>query len=250
MTHPEDLLTGYVDGALSQDERAVVDAHLADCAVCREEVELAARAVTALAALTEEPVPLGVMGPVLAEARGGQRRSEPLWQRAQWAAGLAAAACLVLLAVVVLPRITDGGSNGAGALREPTATLESGEDGGLSADATAVLQTEVLDRNLDDRDVKRIATAAAKLAPATPERDTAATFAAPDEAISCVVASGATIDDRDVLVRMIQARYLGTPAYLGVFHEGPGGGQPPQRIVVWVVSSADCTILTLISQNV
>jgi len=35
-----------------------------------------------------------------------------------------------------------------------------------------------------------------------------------------------------------------------VFHEGPGGGQPTQRIVVWVVSSADCSILTLISQNV
>lgn len=249
MTHPEDLLAGYVDGTLTQDERAGVGAHLSDCAVCREEVELAGRAVTALSALAEEPVPFGVTGPVLAEARRAAARRQPVWHRYRLAAGLAAAACLVLVAVA-LPQLTGDGSSDTAGVRAPSAELESGDDLGVGAGSADVLQTEVLDQNLDERDVKRIATAAAKLAPATPERDTAAMFAAPDEAIACIVASGATIDDRDVLVRMIQARYLGTPAYLGVFHEGPGGGQPPQKILVWVVSSADCAILTLISQNV
>ena len=250
MTHPEDLLAGYVDGTLPQDERVVVDTHLTECSACREEVVLATQAVTALSALSEESVPFGVTGPVLAEARRSASRRQPVWQRAQWAVGLAAAACLVLVALVLLPQITGGGSNDAAGVRAPTAELETGDELGAGTGTAEALQVEVLDQNLDERDVKRIATAAAKMAPVTPERDTAATFAAPDEAISCIEASGATVDERDVLVRMIQARYLGTPAYLGVFHEGPGGGQPPDKIVVWVVSSADCAILTLVSQNV
>jgi hypothetical protein len=113
-----------------------------------------------------------------------------------------------------------------------------------------VLQVEVLDRDLDDRDVRRIARETATFAPATPVSEEAESFLAPDDAISCLVASGATMDDRDVLVRVIQADYLGTPAYLGVFHEGPGGGEPPTKVVVWVVSRADCAILTLASQTI
>ena len=68
MTHPEELLAGYVDGTLGTDERAVVDAHLQTCDTCREEVGLARTAVRALATLEEVPVPFGVTGPVLAEA--------------------------------------------------------------------------------------------------------------------------------------------------------------------------------------
>jgi len=249
MTHPEELLAGYVDGTLTDEERAVVAAHLPACGTCREEVELAGRAVVALAALEEEPVPFGVTGPVLAAARRTASRRQPVWQRYQWAAGLAAAACLVLVAVVLLPQITGNGSKEAGNARAPSAEMTTGDSAGALAGA-GPLQTEVLDRNFDERDVKRLAVEAAKVAPNLPQRNAAATLSAPDEATSCIVASGATLDERDVLVRMIQARYLGTPAYLGVFHEGPGDGQPPQRIVVWVVSSADCAILTLVSQTI
>ena len=64
MTHPEELLADYVDGALTDDERAAADAHLATCETCREEIELARQAVTALASLEEESVPFGVMNPV------------------------------------------------------------------------------------------------------------------------------------------------------------------------------------------
>src|SRR5205807_10052002 len=44
MNHPEELLAAYVEGALGDQERAEVDAHLATCGTCRDEVELAARA--------------------------------------------------------------------------------------------------------------------------------------------------------------------------------------------------------------
>ncbi len=250
MTHPEDLLAEYVDGTLPDRERALVDAHLDGCGRCREEVALAAGAVAALAALPEEPVPLAVTAPVVAEARRAAGRRQPWWQRSEWAVGLAAAAVLALTAGVVLPRVVRdaGDDGGAPATR---AAAEASADAGAGLEMTpAPLQLETLDRDLDERDLRRLAREAAKVAPAPPAPEGAVSMSAPDDAISCLVASGATVDERDVLVRVLSASYLGTPAYVGVFHEGPGGGQPPQRVVVWVVSSADCAILTLLSQNV
>ena len=44
MTHPEELLAGYVDGTLSAKDRAAVDAHIAECPRCRRETTLAASA--------------------------------------------------------------------------------------------------------------------------------------------------------------------------------------------------------------
>lgn len=250
MTHPEDLLADHVDGTLSQTERAVLDAHLAGCETCRQEIALAAGAVTALAALDEEPVPFGVTGPVLAEARRTARRPAPARERFQWAIGLAAAACLVLVAVVLLPQLTGDSAEDRGTLSADAGDAERSEDATMGAEALAPLQLEVSDQDFADPDLARLAKSTAKVAPALPVTPTANAVAAPDEAITCLLASGATIDEGHVLVRVIQARYLGTPAYIGVFHEGAGGGTPPQRVVVWVVSSADCAILTALSQNV
>lgn len=253
MTHPEDLLAEYVDGALADEQRAVVDAHLATCARCREEVEAAGRAVSALATLPEEPVPLGVTGPVVAEAEGSRRtsaRRRPAWERFQWAGGLAAAAALLLVAVVLLPELTgrsaDDEAAEGGSARAPTA--EAG-DAALGATAETV-QLEVLDRDLDDEDLRRLARDAAEAAPAPPEREASATLEPADTAISCLTDSGIGMGGRDVLVRAIGARYLGTPAYVGVFQESRVAGEPPEKILLWVVSSSDCAILTIVSTNV
>ncbi|HEX5951057.1 MAG TPA: zf-HC2 domain-containing protein [Actinomycetota bacterium] len=253
MTHPEDLLAEYVDGTLPDALRADVDAHLATCARCREEVAAAARAVSALAALPEEPVPLGVTGPVVAESERTHRpvaRRRPAWERSRWAGGVAAAAALLLVAAVLLPQLTgrsaDDEAAEGGSTRAPTA--EAG-DAALGATAQAV-ELEVLDRSLDDDDLRSLAREAAEAAPAFPEREDAATLASPDPAISCFAENGITIDDREMLVRAIEAAYLGTPAYVGVFQEGPGGGEPPEKILVWVVSSPDCTLLTATSQRI
>jgi hypothetical protein len=252
MTHPEELLAEYVDGTLADDQRAGVDAHLATCARCREEVEAAGLAVSALAALPEEPVPLGVTGPVLTEAEAAGRpapRRRPARERFRWAGGLAAAASLLLVAAVLLPllatRATKEAAEG-GSQRAPTA--EAG-DAALGATAEAV-PMEVLDRVLDDDDLGRLAREAADAAPALPERESTAPLESSDAAISCFVENGITMDDRDVLVRAIEAAYQDTPAYIGIFHEGPGGGEPPEKIVVWVVSRPDCTFLTAISQHI
>jgi len=246
MTHPEELLASYVDGSLDASERAVVDAHLAACPRCREEVEVARRAVAALAALREEPVPLGVTAPVLARA---ERAAEPRWRSPRWAVGLAAAAALVLAGALVLPQV----------LRGPAAPGPGGATMGVAENAerdAAALATpglpppEVWDADLDERGAKRLALQAAERAASPTAEYRRGGDAAADEAVSCLTASGAVLDDRHVLVRLISARYLGTPAYLGVFREGPGGDQPPTRVVVWVVAREDCRILTLLSQRI
>jgi len=260
MTHPEDLLAEYVDGTLSGQERAVVDEHLSTCPTCREEVASATRAVEALASLPDVPVPFGVTEPVLAEARRlAHPTPKPARARLQWVAGLAAAACLVLVAVVVVPRLT-GGRDGGSAVRAPAAEAGAGQEGLEGAAMQATPGLEVLDEDLDDRDARRLAKGAAREALATPQVTDQAVatpneaadqaLAEPNEAVACLVASGGAIDDRHVLVRLLEARYVGTAAYFGVFHEGPGGGRPPERVVVWVVSKSDCAILTLLSQNV
>src|SRR5213593_3597193 len=126
MTHPEEHLSGYVDGTLATGERAEVDAHLATCATCREEIELATGAVTMLRELPEVPVPFGTTRPVMAEA-GKERtsRARRSWGgRTQWAAGLAAAAVLVAVVAVALPRVgreaqPEAAAGGGGAAASP-----------------------------------------------------------------------------------------------------------------------------------
>jgi len=62
-------------------------------------------------------------------------------------------------------------------------------------------------------------------------------------AAACLARPGG-LTGQDRLVRLIQARYQGTPAYLGVYLEQPGAGQPADRIVILVVARQDCSILS------
>jgi anti-sigma factor RsiW len=52
-THPEAELASFVDGSATDQERRLVEAHLAGCAICREDVEFAARGRAAMQALPE-----------------------------------------------------------------------------------------------------------------------------------------------------------------------------------------------------
>jgi hypothetical protein len=257
MTHPEDLLAEYVDGTLPEHERAVVDAHLEGCARCREETELARGAVTALASLPEEPVPLGVTGPVLAEAgRRFERRRTATWRRVQWVAGAAAAAALVAVFALNI-----GGREQS----RDAATVggESAEAGGeapaaATAEAMAPALQDQANVNYDADGVRSLAEDAAAAerttldagatgATGADEGGIAAEFAAgPDAALACLRESGAPLDDLNAtLTRLIQARYERTPAYLAVFLQSPGAEQPADHAVVWVVARDDCRILTI-----
>lgn len=254
MTHPEDLLADYVDGTLSDTERAVVDAHLDTCAACRQEVELATGAVSALASLPEEPVPLGVTGPVLVEAGARfEGRRAAAWHRLQWVAGAAAAAALV--AVFVIGGL---GRDGEDAAREGAVTAEA--DGAGEAvtapqpQALPALEQQV-DVDYDEGGVRSLAEDAAANERAADQAGTGATGAAeeaattlasPDRAIACLREAGAPLGDPDYrMTRLVEARFERTPAYLAVFLQSPGAEQPPDHAIVWVVARNDCRILNL-----
>ncbi len=63
--------------------------------------------------------------------------------------------------------------------------------------------------------------------------------------VACVskgVGDGLTANDS--LVRLIDASFHGTPAYLAVFLQSPGADQPPAKVVVWIVAKSDCSFLS------
>jgi hypothetical protein len=261
MTHPEELLADYVDGTLEDEQRAVGDAHLPGCATCREELELARGALAALANLEDEPVPFGVTGPVLAEAgRRFERRRVVVYERLQWAAGLAAAAALVLVVALNI---------GGGSDRDGTASLEStsaadAEAGGEAPEGEAgqgsiafafrgLEEQEGVD--YDDAGILALARDSLPIvtgqAAAATEGSTASARVA-DDALACIEASGAPTvgDPRDTLIRLIAAEFDGTPAYIALYAESPGAGQPADRVVVWAVDQQTCGILTTASLRI
>ncbi|MBA3552420.1 MAG: zf-HC2 domain-containing protein [Actinobacteria bacterium] len=151
--HPDELLAAFVEGDLAEGDRALVERHVALCSTCREEVEFARAGRLALTGLPQLKPP-GVVPAVLALASGrgeasgtGSRekaaavsapvatfpaarrrrgRDAKVWQRAGWAAGLAAAACLAAVLLVSGPDVLTRGGDGAA----DTAGRAVGPEGG------------------------------------------------------------------------------------------------------------------------
>jgi hypothetical protein len=257
MTHPEELLAGYVDGTLTEDERAAVEAHLETCVTCREEIDLATRAVAALAEVPDEPVPLGVTGPVIAEVRRGTARARTSsWRaRAQWVAGLAAAAAVIALLAVSLPHLGGG------------ATREGAGKGGLAASAStapklgaphtaALVPLEI--QEVDYREVSKLQALAEHAAATRGNDQLTATSPTPsydvraaEAAQACIAkAAGEGLTSNDSLLRLIQAKFKGKPAYLGVYLERPAQNKPPDQVVIWVASVRSCRLLSFSSKTI
>ena len=98
---------------------------------------------------------------------------------------------------------------------------------------------------------KSAASVAKEAASATDSGSTEAALAeAGDRAIGCLKQSGAEFSASSRLVELIDATFRGTPAYLGVFLQGPGAGQPADHAVVWIVAKQDCALLTAASQRI
>ena len=89
--HPKELLAEYVDGSLAADDRATVEAHLASCSVCADEVAVAEQARMALTELPEVPVPFGTEQRILQRTRGKARWESPFAWKAARVAAVAAA---------------------------------------------------------------------------------------------------------------------------------------------------------------
>jgi predicted anti-sigma-YlaC factor YlaD len=248
MTHPEEQLSGYVDGTLETEERAEVDAHLATCPTCREEIELSTRAVTMLRELPEVPVPFGTTRRVMVEA-GKERtsRGRRSWGRGtQWAAGLAAAAVLVAVVAVALPRVGEvaqmESAAGGGAQATPKAApgMEAATSGAvpLEVQPNADYDATNLER-LADSSAQRAASQTTLAAPSAAD----ASAAKAGDAAACLARPG-ILTGEERPVRVIQATFQGQPAYIGVYLEQPGADEPADRIVIWVVTRQDCSTLS------
>jgi anti-sigma factor RsiW len=252
MTHPEELLAGYVDGTLSQSERMIVDEHLAGCALCRGEVALATSARAGLGALAEQPAPAEIAAAVrdaIAQNPPVKTTVSRMPARYRLITGLAAAAVVALL-VVMLPHL--GGSS------RSTNQLAAG---GASATTKEGLPAQVssggpqLEIQIGDYTTATVARLAQRIpTPMSPQASDsnfggmAGTDAARQKALSCLQTAFAGIPGDPV--RLIQATFQGQPAFIGVFTEGPGAGLPADTVTVRVASVSSCTVLTFTSSKV
>lgn len=102
MTHPGALLSAYLDGELTSDERELVTTHLPDCVLCQKELADLHHARAALRALPMLEVPPGVLD--------GEETAEviPFARRPRfWAAAAAATvAAFIGVATFVTPEPT------------------------------------------------------------------------------------------------------------------------------------------------
>jgi hypothetical protein len=85
--HPSDRLAAYLDGAMSIADRTRVDAHLANCAQCREELEQIQTGVTALEHLGMVSAPIGLWSAI--EATADSQPPRPRFRLPMWRLALA-----------------------------------------------------------------------------------------------------------------------------------------------------------------
>jgi anti-sigma factor RsiW len=252
-SHPEELLAAYVDRSLADEGLEAVERHLAECETCRGDVRLAEAARERLRELPEVDVPAATRRAAAhaldredsAELGGGGRRDAR-----RWLAGLAAAAVIVGVIAVALPRLTSSDSAGTSAAASnegvPNAAMPTPSGSGP-------LIVERQDIDYEPADVAALAAdEAAEKAGATaggtadeaaaPEQVQARQPPGAEQAIQCVrrwasAAQGATP------IRVIEATYQGRPAYLGVARQTPPG-EASDRILVWVLARDACELIS------
>ncbi len=143
MRHPQDLLSGYVDGALSAHEAAEVAAHLAECPACRETVS-DLRALRRLLAAAKPPDPDPQLLPRL--LRTDPRPPRPLLHGGRWLA-VAGATALLAVASARVSHLPPGSGGAVRELREHArlATHTPLRDVGLASFLSAFLPDPVED---------------------------------------------------------------------------------------------------------
>ena len=252
MTHPEELLAGYVDGTLPAKDRVAVESHLGECSRCSREAALAAGARTALRSLTEVPAPQGVASKALEEATGvrpATAAGTPRWYRLGGIAAAVAAGLLVF--TLVLPHIGNGGGSATDAAQGKDQSATGGAREGTALAAASAIEIQRV--NYDDASLTALASsyqsgpsgASGAAAATAPAPSAFGTQAQTNKALDCLVTSAP--DQGGELQTLIRARFKGTPAYLAVFTEGPGAGQPADTVTVWVLATTDCRILSFSS---
>ncbi len=236
MNHPYDLLADLVDGSLDAHDRAQVDAHLATCASCREDLALATAGRDAARSLPQVAAPADLREGVVGAA-GGRASRAPRWYR--WAGAAAVAAAAVVAIAVALPDV-GGGASPEMAAQDAGA---EGAPGAASVTSAADVLLEVQDVNYGEDSLRQLAREAGTHEQAAYPTSSDAVQRDASAALGCVT-QAFEAKPAGRLRRLIQARFDGRPAYLAVYLESPGAGQPPDSATVWVAAKADCTIVS------
>jgi len=237
MTHPDDQLAAYEDGALADGERADLERHLATCARCREEIDLARAARAALAAVPDVDAPGTIGARAIAKAGGRSKTGAPTWYR--WGGIAAGVAAAIVAAAILLPNVGSGGENREAAAPAAATDAPAPRPAGPVEAATTI---ERQDTDYDAMSVQELARSYSGTAFAVAERSPAdAANGSTDFGVAAACLGHAAAGDEGTLIRLIQARFQGTPAYLGIYLAGPGAGQPTDAVRVLVVPLGDCS---------
>ena len=270
MKHPgPPLLVDYVDGTLGDDMRAKVDAHLAGCATCRDDVRAARAGKKAAGSLRTPVVPAGLADAAIAEAsrvagerhpeveampEGARRRpNAPRW------AGLATAAAVVIAIALLAPKLGESSSNNSEAAAPAVGGASSSAPMGAPAeDFHRASEVVVQQKDYTDQELAAIAQQAQHVlengAGAAQSVDEGATFSGFDAAQPTSLSTerfgpatqclqSAFGDPQGRLVHLVYAKFNGQPAYFGVYLVSEGKGLPSNELRIDVASSGACQIL-------
>jgi hypothetical protein len=251
MNHPHEQLADLVDGTLDEGSLAGVQAHLDVCAECRADVEVARRGRLAARSLPAAEPPADLHDRVVTAAGGGG--GAPRWYR--WA-GAAAAAAVVLAIAIALPEV---GNDQREMSAVGDAVASNGSAGGAAEDAgtnpPAAARSVPLTRqdlDYDQSALQELAAGERRAFGAVTSEDSSgaqALSSGTEDAARCV---GEAFDGQPtgLLTQMIQARFDGRDAYIAVYLEGPGAGQPADTVAVYAASRDDCRLLSFASARI
>jgi anti-sigma factor RsiW len=233
MNHPYEQLADLLDGTLDEENLAGVQSHLDTCASCRDDVAHATAGREAARSLPQAAAPAELHRDVVLAA--GRGHGSPTWYR--WA-GVAAAAAVVVAIAIALPNVGDGGKQRAAEDTAASAETQATEGGARANDDVAFA---VEDRNYDEKALQRLVSSSADAA--SSEQVPLAGAHADPAAVRCV--ERAVPDEATGrLSRVIQARFQGRAAYVGLYLESPGAGEPPDLVAAWVAARDDCSFLS------
>jgi hypothetical protein len=272
VTHPDELLAEYVEGALAPQDRAEVQAHLEGCAPCRAEVADATEARASLRALPEVQEPPGVTLAVLREAR--ERKAAP-----RWGAPLRVAAAVILIAgmagggIYVYGQLDrdgdaastagDGDEAGPDAGAPPPEADEAPEDA-RSEGAAASLSYPEVRRTGTDHDPESIVALAGSLRDEAEEAldaglpadafafyETFPVDSFPRPAREALICAGQGLEpERSVVPFVIeQAAWDGEPAWVVSYLQGPDPSATYDRVQILVVHREECRVLHFAQQR-
>jgi hypothetical protein len=246
--HPDEALAAFADGTATQDERAQVLAHLQGCAACSHDVEVARRAIDALATLPEPPSPtldpesivrragsVVEIEPAAARRRGLARLGSGV-VAGGLAAGLVAAGLILVLATGVI-KLGGGATTAAGGASTGGGAEVPAESRDFALGRTSTdFSRDTIDR-LAAEEANRAEDGAAPGSGPVPSASGGALLALRSKAESC---TGPQIADGESLVSVVLARFDGRPAFVAVTRSGPA----TQHVVRVIVTDREtCSVL-------